>query len=79
VLAGEKTLALVSKHIVDNIVTLRFLGITTISDASAESLLEAIDSFILQKELPANKLFHLRSDETSNMTGFYLTFIILFY
>ncbi len=74
---GEKTLALVSKHMVDNIVTLRFLGITTISDASAESLLEAIDSFILQKGLPANKLYHLGSDGASNMTGLYLTFIIL--
>jgi len=44
---GEKTLALVSKHMVNNITTLRYLGINTISDASAESLLKAIDSFIL--------------------------------
>ena len=66
---GEKTLALVSKHMVNNITTLRYLGINTISDASAESLLNAIDSFILQKGLPADKLYHLGSDGASNMTG----------
>jgi hypothetical protein len=60
---------------VNNIVTLRYLGITAISDASAESLLEAIDSFILQKGLPKNKLYHLGSDGASNMTGLYLIFI----
>ena len=69
---GEKILALVSKHMVNNILTLCYLGITAISDTSAESLLEAIDSFILQKGLPANKLYHLRSDGASNMTGLYL-------
>jgi hypothetical protein len=68
---GEKTLALVSKHMVNNITTLRYLGMTAISDASAESLLEAIDSFILQKGLPADKLYHFGSDGASNMTGLY--------
>ena len=40
-----------------------------VTNTSAESLLEAIDSFILQKGLPANKLYYLRSDGASNMTG----------
>jgi hypothetical protein len=78
---GEKTLALVSKHMVNNIATLRYLGITVISDASAESLLEAINSFILQKGLPANKLYHFGSDGASNMTGLfnnYYEFIIIY-
>ena len=57
---------------VNNIPTLRYLGITAVSDTFTESLLEAINSFILQKGLPANKLYHLRSDGTSNMTGLYL-------
>lgn len=69
---GEKTLALVSKHMVNNIATLRYLGITAVSDTSAESLLKAIDSFILQKGLPADKLCHFGSDGASNMTGLYL-------
>ncbi|CAG8735220.1 6725_t:CDS:2, partial [Funneliformis caledonium] len=42
--------------------------ITAVSDTSTESLLEVIDSFILQKGLPANKLYHLGSDGVSNMT-----------
>jgi hypothetical protein len=74
---GEKTLALVSKHMVNNVTTLRYLGITAVSDASAESLLEAIDSFILQKGLPANKLYHFGSDGASNMTCLY--YLLLFY
>ncbi len=57
---------------VNNILTLHYLRITAVSDTSAESLLEAIDSFILQKGLPANKLYHLGSDRVSNMTGLYL-------
>ena len=52
---------------------------TAISNASAESLLEAIDSFILQKGLPANKLYHFGSDGVSNMTGLCLIFIIFNY
>jgi len=33
------------------------------------SLLEAIGSFILQKGLSANKLYHFGSDRTLNMIG----------
>jgi hypothetical protein len=44
---GEKTLALISKYMVNNITTLRYLGMTVILNASANLLLEAIDSFIL--------------------------------
>ena len=62
---------------VNNIATLYYLGITAVTNTFAESLLEAIDSFILQKGLPANKLYHLGSDGASNMTGLYLIFIIL--
>ncbi len=57
---------------VNNILTLCYLGITTVLDTFTESLLKAINSFILQKGLPANKLYHLGSDETSNMIGLYL-------
>ena len=57
---------------INNIPTLRYLGIIAVSDTSAESLLKAIDSFILQKGLPANKLYHLGSDRALNMTGLYL-------
>ena len=53
---GEKTLALVSKHMVNNIPTLRYLGITTISNTSAKLLPKAIGLFILQNGLPADKL-----------------------
>ena len=57
---------------VNNILTLCYLGITTVLDTFTESLLKAINSFILQKGLPANKLYHLGSDGASNMTGLYL-------
>ena len=68
---GKKTLALVSKYMVNNILTLRYLEITAVFNTSAESLLKAIDLFILQKGLPADKLYHFGSDGASNMTGLY--------
>jgi len=43
---AEKTLALVSKHMVNNLPTLRYLGMAKITNASAESLKESIDAFI---------------------------------
>jgi hypothetical protein len=67
----KKTLALVSKYMVNNITTLRYLKMIAISDVSAELLFKAIDSFILQKGLPANKLYYFGNDEVSNMTGLY--------
>ncbi|RIA85101.1 hypothetical protein C1645_831313 [Glomus cerebriforme] len=54
---------------VNNIATLHYLEITAVTNTSAKSLLEAIDSFILQKGLPANKLYHLESDKVLNITG----------
>ena len=51
----------------NNLPTLCYLGMAKITDASAESLKEAIDVFIIQKGLPTGKLVHFESDGTSNM------------
>ncbi|CAG8505172.1 21363_t:CDS:2 [Gigaspora margarita] len=66
---SEKTLTLASKHVVDDLPVLRFLGLLKISNTSAESLLAAIDNFISQKGLNTSTLLHFGSVGSSNVSG----------
>ncbi|CAJ0867761.1 19088_t:CDS:2 [Entrophospora sp. SA101] len=64
---AEKTLALVSKHITDDMPVLRFLGLIKINNATSDSLLSVVESFLLQKGLEISKMYHFGSDGASNM------------
>ncbi|CAH1769156.1 6227_t:CDS:2, partial [Entrophospora sp. SA101] len=66
---AEKTLALVSKHITDDMPVLRFLGLIKINNATSDSLLSVVESFLLQKGLEISKMYHFGSDGASNMRG----------
>ncbi|CAG8672118.1 15420_t:CDS:2 [Dentiscutata erythropus] len=66
---SEKTLTLASKHVVDDLPVLRFLGLLKISNTSPESLLAAIDNFISQKALNTSTLLHFGSVGSSNISG----------
>ncbi|CAG8455652.1 10893_t:CDS:2, partial [Dentiscutata heterogama] len=66
---SEKTLTLASKHVVDDLPVLRFLGLLKISNTSPESLLAAIDNFISQKGLNTSTLLHFGSVGSSNISG----------
>ncbi|GET53267.1 zinc finger protein 862-like [Rhizophagus irregularis DAOM 181602=DAOM 197198] len=47
----------------------RFLGLTQITDASADGIMNVINLFITQKELDITKLRHFGSDRAATMTG----------
>ncbi|CAG8518057.1 17539_t:CDS:2 [Cetraspora pellucida] len=66
---SEKILTLASKHVVDDLPVLRFLGLLKISSTSADSLLVAIDNFISQKGLNTSTLLHFGSVGSSNVSG----------
>lgn len=68
---SEKTIALVSKHLVNGEPIFRFLGLTQITDASADGIMNVINLFITQKGLEITKLRHFGSDGAATMTGNY--------
>nr|CAG8448001.1 9474_t:CDS:2 [Entrophospora candida] len=68
--SSEKTLTFISKHMVNDIPILRYLGMMRVGDSSSESLFEAIEAFILDKGLNKVKLAHFGSDGASTMSGF---------
>ncbi|CAJ0827622.1 16484_t:CDS:10 [Entrophospora sp. SA101] len=67
--SSEKTLTFISKHMVNDIPILRYLGMMRVGDSSSESLFEAIEAFILDKGLNKVKLAHFGSDGASTMSG----------
>lgn len=69
---AEKTLALVSKHITDDMPVLRFLGLIKINNATSDSLLSVVENFLLQKGLEISKMYHVGSDGASNMRGMFI-------
>ena len=69
---AEKTLALVSKHITDDMPVLCFLGLIKINNATSDSLLSVVESFLLQKGLEISKMYHFGSDGASNMCGMFI-------
>jgi len=69
---SEKTIALVSKHLVNGEPVFRFLGLTQITDASANGIMNVINLFINQKGLDITKLRHFGSDGAATMTGNYI-------
>ena len=71
---SEKTIALVSKHLVNGEPVFRFLGLTQVTDASANGIMNTINLFITQKGLDIAKLRHFGSDGAATMTGYYIKF-----
>ncbi|CAJ0753451.1 21562_t:CDS:2 [Entrophospora sp. SA101] len=65
--SSEKTLTFISKHMVNDIPILRYLGMMRVGDSSSESLFEAIEAFILDKGLNKVKLAHFGSDGASTI------------
>src|SRR5439155_3395598 len=66
---SEKTIALVSKHLVNGEPVFRFLGLTQVTDASANGIMNMINLFIMQKGLDIKKLRHFGSDGAATITG----------
>jgi len=71
---SEKTIALVSKHLVNGEPVFRFLGLAQVTDASANGIMDTINHFITQKGLDITKLRHFGSDGAATMTGYYINF-----
>ncbi|RIB00226.1 hypothetical protein C2G38_2235091 [Gigaspora rosea] len=59
---SKKTIALVSKHLVNGEPIFCFLGLTQITDAIADEIMNIINHFIKQKGLDIAKLRHFGSD-----------------
>lgn len=71
---SEKTIALVSKHLVNGEPIFRFLGLTQVTDASADGIMDTINHFVIQKGLDMTKLKHFGSDGASTMIGYYINY-----
>jgi hypothetical protein len=68
---SEKTIALVSKYLVNGEPIFCFLGLIQVTDASANGIMNVINLFINQKGLDITKLRHFCSDGAATMTGKY--------
>lgn len=68
---NEKTLAVVSKHIANNIPVIRYIGMITLNETTAEAILADLELFCIAKGLNLTRLIHFGSDGASNMTGNY--------
>jgi len=53
---------LVSKHIENNVPTLRYLGLIELNDCSANNITAHIKSFLEKKELQIKNIAHFGSD-----------------
>ena len=69
---SEKTIALVSKHLVNGEPIFRYLGLAQVTDASANGIMNLINLFVNQKGLDITKLRHFGSDGAATMTGNYI-------
>ncbi|RIA81151.1 hypothetical protein C1645_837454 [Glomus cerebriforme] len=66
---SEKTIALVLKHLVNGEPVFCFFGLTQITDASADRIMNVINLFINQKELDIIKLRHFDSGRTATISS----------
>ncbi|CAG8754964.1 16829_t:CDS:2, partial [Cetraspora pellucida] len=65
----EKTLAIVSKHIVSNIPVNQFVGLIELKNCSTNGIIEELNKFFKVKNLPILTLGHFGSDGASVMLG----------
>ena len=68
-ITDNKHLAIVSKHITNNIPYIRYLGMVELDGQTAETITNAIEKFLMPKQLKLSLLIHFGSDGASNMTG----------
>ncbi|CAG8854895.1 45909_t:CDS:2, partial [Gigaspora margarita] len=65
----DKTCAIVSKHIANNIPVLRYLGLIKLEEVDAMGIMNNLNNFFLAKMLEPLKLLHFGSDGDSKMIG----------
>ncbi|CAG8492003.1 18823_t:CDS:2, partial [Gigaspora rosea] len=63
----DKTCAIVSKHIVQNILVLRYLGLIELGETNTEAITNNLKNFFIAKMLDTQKLMHFGSDGASVM------------
>ncbi|KAF0418305.1 zinc finger protein [Gigaspora margarita] len=63
----NKTCAIVSKHIANNIHELRYLGLIELKEIDAIDIIDNLNNFFLAKMLEPSKLLHFGSDGDSKM------------
>ena len=68
-ITDEKHLVIVSKHIVNNVLILRYLGLIELNDCSANNITTQIKSFLNKKGLQIKDITHFGSDGASVMIG----------
>ncbi|CAG8763530.1 15065_t:CDS:2, partial [Gigaspora rosea] len=65
----DKTCSIVSKHIVENIPVLRYLGLIKLDETNAEAIVNSLKNFLIAKMLDTQKLMHFGSDGASVIIG----------
>ena len=68
-ITDEKHLVIVSKHIANNVLVLRYLGLIELDNCSANNITTQIKSFLNEKGLQVENIAHFGSDGASVMTG----------
>ncbi|CAG8458076.1 8780_t:CDS:2 [Scutellospora calospora] len=66
-ITNEKNLAIVSKHLVQNIPYYRYLGMIQLTSGTADAIINELLRFFIAKNLPTKTLFHMGSDGASVM------------
>jgi len=74
-IVDNKHLAIVSKHLINNIPYMRYLGMINLEETDASYIFNQMKSFISLKNLNINSLIHFGSDGAATMIGnFYFLF-----
>ncbi len=74
-IVDNKHLAIVLKHLIDNIPYICYLGMINLEKTDASYIFNQMKSFISLKNLNIDSLIHFRSDSTTTMIGiFYFLF-----
>jgi hypothetical protein len=68
----EKHLVIASQHMAFNTPIIRYLGLIKLEDCKSESIMEALETFIINKNLCIMDISHFGSDGASTMTGKYI-------
>ncbi len=68
-ITDEKHLVIVSKHISNNVLVLRYVGLIELDDCTANNIVIQIKNFLMEKELQVENIAHFGSDGASTMIG----------
>ena len=70
-IAYDKTYAIISKHMVGNILIFRYLGLIELLNTDTNVIMKNLENFFVTKLLNTDNLMHFGSDGTSVMLGMY--------